>query len=169
MELLAGRRVPLHPQSPATRPRDPQSIRARPVHRGLTMPPDQGLRLPAGRLSSLRLGRSTHSHAPPTLWSESLLLVQPGHPPQPTTGLPTWGPSRLREVNRVLLAVHCQSVTGAGRRQLDPDTSTFLQHLPGLSHPRVTGQPGQGFQPGKDLPWPGRRRPTLADAPRPRS
>ena len=49
-----------------------------------------------------------------------------------------YGPA-LREVIRLLLAVHCQSATGAGRRQLDPVTSTFLQHLPGLSHPRVTG------------------------------
>ncbi len=38
-----------------------------------------------------------------------------------------------------MLAVHCQSATGAGHRQLDSVTSTFLQHLPGLSYPCVIG------------------------------
>ncbi len=85
--------------------------------------------LPAGTAHS-DLERSTHSYAPPTLSDESLHSVQLGYPPQPTTGLTTWGPSRLRAVNRLPLAVHCQPVTGAGYRQLDPVTSIFLPDCP---------------------------------------
>ncbi len=165
--------------TPATRSRDPQSIRpARDIEGSLCRRTRALDSLPAGSAHLDSDGLHTHLLRRRS-WSGSLLLVQPRHrdPPQSTTGLPTRGSSRLREVIRLLLAVHCQSVTGAGRRQLDPVTSTFLPHLPGLSHPRVTGpartevSAGQRFTLARTpatmrhRPW----RPGVADAPRPRS
>ena len=55
---------------------------------------------------------------------------------------PRAGPSRLRADIRLLLAVYCLPDTGAGCRQLDPVTSTFLPHLPGPSLPHA-GQDNQ--------------------------
>ena len=55
---------------------------------------------------------------------------------------PRAGPSRLRADIRLLLAVYCLPDTGAGCRQLDSVTSTFLPHLPGPSLPHA-GQDNQ--------------------------
>jgi hypothetical protein len=178
LELLAGRRVPLHPQ-----PLQPghgthnQYGPARDIEGSLCRRTRALDSLSAGSAHSDSDGLRTHLPRRRS-WSESLLLVQLGHPLQSTTGLPTRGSSRLREVIRLLLAVHCQSVTGAGRRQLDPVSSTFLPHLR-LSHPRVTGPARTAVSAGqiftlartpatmrhRDQPW----RPGVADAPRPRS
>ncbi len=85
---------------PATRSRDPQSIWARQEHRGFTMPPDQRPHdsLQASSAHSDLDGPRTHLPCRRS-WSDSLLLVQPGHPHSRRRASPR-RPSRLREVIR---------------------------------------------------------------------